>query len=156
MEKAKVLVVDKTGTLTLGQPKLTQIITDKEFEIDEILALAAALEHQSEHPLAHAIITAAKEKQLSLTTATDFEAIAGKGIIGKVKGVKIAFGNLQLMKEYGTRNTPLIESADELRAKGATVMFMAVDGEMVAILAVEDPIKSSTPDAILELQENGI
>lgn len=156
MEKVKILVVDKTGTLTLGHPKLTQIITEKEFESDEILALAAALEQQSEHPLAHAIMSAAKEKQLSFVSASDFEAVAGKGVIGKVNGVKIALGNLQLMQEYGTNNPSLIESADELRNQGATVMFMAVDSEAVAILAVEDPIKSSTPDAILELQKNGI
>ncbi|WP_454780454.1 copper-transporting P-type ATPase [Legionella sp. WA2022007384] len=156
MEKVKILVVDKTGTLTLGHPKLTQIITEKKFEADEILALAAALEHQSEHPLANAIMTAAKEKQLSLTKVSDFEAISGKGVIGKVDGLNIALGNLQLMQEYGTNNTSLIDSADELRAAGATVMFLAISGETVAILAVEDPIKPSTPDAILELQKNGI
>ncbi|WP_454785286.1 copper-transporting P-type ATPase [Legionella sp. WA2024007413] len=156
MEQVKVLVVDKTGTLTLGHPKLTQILTDKEFEADEILALAAALEHQSEHPLANAIISEAKEKQLSFAKVSDFESISGKGVIGKVDGLKIALGNLQLMQEHGTNNPSLIESADELRATGATVMFLAVSGETVAILAVEDPIKSSTPDAILELQKNGI
>lgn len=156
MEKVNVLVVDKTGTLTLGHPQLTQIITDKEFETNEILALAAALEHQSEHPLAHAIMTAAKEKQLSLATVSDFEAVSGKGVIAKVDGVKIALGNLKLMQEYGTSNTVLIQHADELRAQGATVMFLAVDGETIAILAVEDPIKPSTPKAIDELQKNGI
>lgn len=156
MEQVKILVVDKTGTLTLGHPELTQIITEKEFEADEILALAAALEHQSEHPLANAIMTAAKEKQLSLAAVSDFEAVSGKGVIGTIDGLKIALGNLQLMREYGTNNTSLIESADELRAEGATVMFLAVAGETVAILAVEDPIKSSTPDAILELQKNGM
>ncbi|MCE0722923.1 MULTISPECIES: copper-transporting P-type ATPase [Legionella] len=156
MEKVKVLVVDKTGTLTLGHPKLTQIISEKEYEADEILALAAALEQQSEHPIANAIITAAKEKQLSFATATDFKAIAGKGIIGKVSGSKVALGNRQLMKEYGANNTSLDENADELRAQGATVMFVAVDDEIIGILAVEDPIKSSTPDAILELQKNEI
>ncbi|KTD42208.1 copper-transporting P-type ATPase [Legionella parisiensis] len=156
MEKIKVLVVDKTGTLTLGHPKLTQIISEKEYEADEILALAAALEHQSEHPLANAIMAAAKEKQLSFVSATDFKAITGQGIIGKVGGSKVAFGNQQLMQEYGSNNTSLVESADELRSQGATVMFMAVDGETIAILAVEDPIKSSTSDAILQLQKNEI
>ncbi|HHF7376111.1 copper-transporting P-type ATPase [Legionella bozemanae] len=156
MEKVNLLVVDKTGTLTLGHPKLTQIISEKKYETDELLALAAALEYQSEHPLANAITTAAKEKQLSFATATDFKAIAGQGIIGKVDGSKIALGNWQLMQEYGSNNTSLVESADELRAQGATVMFMAVDDETIAILAVEDPVKSSTPDAILELQKNEI
>ncbi|PWY55049.1 haloacid dehalogenase [Legionella qingyii] len=156
MEQVKILVVDKTGTLTLGHPKLTQIITEKEFEADEILALAAALEQQSEHPLANAIMTAAKEKQLSLAAVSDFEAVSGKGVIGKIDGLKIALGNLQLMREYGTNNPSLIERADELRAEGATVMFLAIAGETVALLSVEDPIKSSTPEAILELQKNGI
>ncbi|CAM3050965.1 copper efflux ATPase [Legionella steigerwaltii] len=156
MEKVKVLVVDKTGTLTLGRPKLTQIITDKEFETDEILALAATMERQSEHPLANAITTVAKEKQMSLGTVVDFEAVPGKGVIGTVNESHIALGNLQLMQQYGSGQTALIERADELRAQGATVMFMAIEGETVAILAVEDPIKPSTPQAIDELQKNGI
>ncbi|MCW8409890.1 copper-translocating P-type ATPase [Legionella sp. PATHC035] len=156
MEKVQVLVVDKTGTLTLGRPKLTQIITDKEFETDEILTLAATMEHHSEHPLAHAIIAAAKEKQLSLSTVINFESIPGKGVIGKVNESLIALGNLQLMQEYGSAQTSLSERADELRAQGATVIFMAIAGETVAILAVEDPIKPSTPEAIDALQKNGV
>ncbi|KTC78843.1 copper efflux ATPase [Legionella cherrii] len=156
MEKVQVLVVDKTGTLTLGRPKLTQIITDKEFETDEILTLAATMEHHSEHPLAHAIIAAAKEKQLSLSTVMNFESIPGKGVIGKVNESPVALGNLQLMQEYGSAQTSLIERADELRAQGATVIFMAIAGETVAILAVEDPIKPSTPEAIDTLQKNGV
>lgn len=156
MEKVQVLVVDKTGTLTLGRPKLTQIITDKEFETDEILTLAATMEHHSEHPLAHAIIAAAKEKQLPLSTAMNFESIPGKGVIAKVNESPVALGNLQLMQEYGSAQTSLIERADELRAQGATVIFMAIAGETVAILAVEDPIKPSTPKAIDALQKNGV
>ncbi|MCW8400573.1 copper-translocating P-type ATPase [Legionella sp. PATHC038] len=156
MEKVQVLVVDKTGTLTLGRPKLTQIITDKEFETDEILTLAATMEHHSEHPLAHAIITAAKEKQLPLSTVMNFESIPGKGVIAKVNESSVALGNLQLMQEYGSAQTSLIERADELRAQGATVIFMAIAGETVAILAVEDPIKPSTPKAIDALQKNGV
>ncbi|KTD53691.1 copper efflux ATPase [Legionella santicrucis] len=156
MEKINVLVVDKTGTLTLGQPKLTQMITNKEFEADELLALAAALELHSEHPLAHAIISAAKEKQLTLATITHFEAVPGKGILGQVNKIPIALGNMRLMQEYRMEDDSLIHQADELRSQGASVMFLAVDGRVVAVLAVEDPIKPSTPEAIQILQKNNI
>ncbi|KTC89562.1 copper-translocating P-type ATPase [Fluoribacter dumoffii] len=156
MEQVKVLVVDKTGTLTLGHPKLTQIITEKEFEADEVLALAATMERHSEHPLANAIVAAAKEKQLSLTTVADFEAIPGKGVIGKINDSRIAIGNLQLMQEYGDTPSSLNDRAVELRAQGATVMFMAVGSKTIAILAVEDPLKPDTFKAINELQKNGM
>ena len=156
MEKVNVLVVDKTGTLTLGRPRLTQIIIDKEFEENEILALAAALERQSEHPLANAIMTAAKEKELPLKEVIDFEALSGKGVIGKVNDVQIALGTIRLMQNYGMSNASLMNQADAFRSNGASVIFMAVAGETVAIFVVEDPIKASTPDAILELQKNDI
>lgn len=156
MEKINVLVVDKTGTLTLGQPKLTQIITNKEFEADEILVLAAALEFHSEHPLAYAIMSAAKEKQLSLPMVTHFEAQSGKGILGQVNNVQVALGNIRLMQEYPMVDHILIQQADELRSEGASVMFLAVDGHLAALLAIEDPIKPSTPEAIRALQKNNI
>lgn len=156
MEKINVLVVDKTGTLTLGQPRLTQIITNNEFEADEILALAAALELHSEHPLANAIMSAAKEKQMSLATVTHFEAITGKGVLGHVNEVQVALGSIRLMHEYRMKDESLIQKADELRSQGASVMFLAVEGDVVALLAVEDPIKPSTPDAIRALQKNNI
>ncbi|ANN96364.1 TPA: copper-translocating P-type ATPase [Legionella pneumophila] len=155
MEKVNTLVVDKTGTLTEGHPKLTRIVTD-DFVEDNALALAAALEHQSEHPLANAIVHAAKEKGLSLGTVEAFEAPTGKGVVGQVDGHHVAIGNARLMQEHGSDNAPLFEKADELRGKGASVMFMAVDGKTVALLVVEDPIKSSTPETILELQQSGI
>ncbi|WP_172468426.1 copper-transporting P-type ATPase [Legionella gratiana] len=156
MEKINVLVVDKTGTLTLGQPKLTQIITNKEFETDELLALAAALEFHSEHPLAHAIMSAAKEKHLSLATVTHFKALPGKGILGQVNNVHVALGNIRLMQEYRIEDDSLIHQAEELRSQGASVMFLAVEGHVAALLAVEDPIKPSTPEAIRALQKNNI
>ncbi|HAU1734148.1 TPA: copper-translocating P-type ATPase, partial [Legionella pneumophila] len=155
MEKVNTLVVDKTGTLTEGHPKLTRIVTD-DFVEDNALALAAALEHQSEHPLANAIVHAAKEKGLSLGSVEAFEAPTGKGVVGQVDGHHVAIGNARLMQEHGGDNAPLFEKADELRGKGASVMFMAVDGKTVALLVVEDPIKSSTPETILELQQSGI
>lgn len=156
MEKVNVLVVDKTGTLTLGKTRLTQIITERQFEADELLALAAALERQSEHPLAHAIMTAAQEKQLSLASVTDFEALSGKGVLGTVNEVPVALGPLRLVQEYGAPEASLIEQDEAFLAQGASVLFMAVALATVAILVVEDPIKPSTPKAILELQKNNI
>ncbi|STX44587.1 copper transporting P-type ATPase [Legionella donaldsonii] len=156
MEKVNALVVDKTGTLTEGHPKLTQIITADEFEEDEVLAWAAALENNSEHPLANAIVAAAKEKKLTLSHVSEFNAPTGKGVTGIIEGRSIGIGNAKLMQEFGVHSNLLVAKADKLRAEGATVMFMAVDGKAAAILAVEDPIKATTPDAIRELQEDGI
>ncbi|MCL9682885.1 copper-transporting P-type ATPase [Legionella maioricensis] len=156
MEKVNTLVVDKTGTLTEGHPKLTQIITADEFEEDEALAWAAALESNSEHPLANAIVAAAKEKKLTLSHVSEFNAPTGKGVTGIIEGRSIGIGNTKLMQELGVHSNLLVAKADKLRAEGATVMFMAVDGKAAAILAVEDPIKATTPDAIRELQEDGI
>ncbi|HFL3324563.1 TPA: copper-translocating P-type ATPase [Legionella pneumophila] len=156
MEKVNTLVVDKTGTLTEGHPKLTRIVTDDEFDEEAILTFAASIEHQSEHPLATAIVMAAKEKQLSLGTVEDFEAPTGMGVVGKVNGHRIAIGNARLMQEHGSDKLALFEKADELRSKGASVMFMAVGDKTVALLVVEDPIKSTTPETIRELQQSGI
>lgn len=156
MEKVNTLVVDKTGTLTEGHPRLTHIVTAFGFNEDEVLALAAALEHNSEHPLANAIVLAAKEKKISLVKVENFEAYTGKGVVGTVNGRSVAIGNTRLMQELGAKNDALLTQAEELRAEGATVVFMAVAGSLVATLAVKDPIKASTPEAIRELQAHGI
>lgn len=156
MEKIDTLVVDKTGTLTEGHPKLTQIVTVEGGNQEEILALAAALEHQSEHPLANAIIIAAKEKKLSLAPVLNFDAPTGKGVTGTVNHHHVAIGTNRLMQELGVKNSTLLSKADTLRAEGASVMFMAVDGKEAALLVVEDPIKESTPRAIRALQDSGI
>lgn len=156
MEKINTLVIDKTGTLTDGHPKLTQIVTIEGFAEDEVLMLAATLEHNSEHPLANAIVMAAKEKNITLESVSNFNAPTGKGVIGTINGRHVAIGNTQLMHEIGATNDMLSARAEALRAGGATVMFMGVDGETVAIFAVEDPIKASTPAAIRELQHMGI
>ncbi len=156
MEKVNTLVVDKTGTLTEGHPKLTQIVTDQGLNEEEALVLAASLEHQSEHPLAKAIVSAAKEKQLTLDPVQDFDAPTGKGVIGKVNGHRVAIGNIKLMQEHGNDNVSLFEKADEFRGKGASVMFMAINDKTVALLVVEDPIKSTTPETIHLLQQSGI
>lgn len=156
MEKVDTLVVDKTGTLTEGRPKLTRIVTAEGFAEEDVLALAAALESGSEHPLANAIIMAAKEKNLTLAAVSDFDAPTGKGVMGTINGKRVAIGNARLLKELGAEDTAFMAQADVLRSQGATAMFMAIDGKAAAILAVEDPIKASTPEAIKALQAMGI
>jgi Cu+-exporting ATPase len=157
MEKVNALVVDKTGTLTEGRPQLTHIITDEAFKEEEVLAMAASLEHQSEHPLAHAIVAAAKKQELSLAPVEHFNAPTGKGVTGVVSGRRIVVGTSRFMQESGATDNPaLTKKADEARAAGASVMFMAVNGSIAALLVVEDPIKSSTPEAIRELHQCGI
>lgn len=156
MEKIDTLVMDKTGTLTEGRPKLTQLITTQQFTEDEVLPFAASVEHYSEHPLAHAIVTAAKEKNLPFVPVSDFEAITGKGVRGTVNNQVIVVGTAALMQELKIDFQALSNQADELRATGASVMFMAMENQIAALLAVEDPIKSSTVDAIHALQDKGI
>ncbi|APF03268.1 TPA: copper-translocating P-type ATPase [Legionella pneumophila] len=156
MEKVNTLIVDKTGTLTEGHPKLTHIETSEDLDESQALLLAASLEYYSEHPLANAIVKAAKEKQMSFSSVHNFEAPTGMGVVGKVNGHQVAIGNAKLMQEYGSDNASLFEKADKFRAKGSSVMFMAVDGKTVALLVVEDPIKSTTAETINTLQKKGI
>ena len=156
MEKVNTLVVDKTGTLTEGHPKLTRIITADGFTENEVLAYAGALEYHSEHPLAKAILSAAEEKKIPLDDVSNFDAPTGKGVTGLVNGFHVAIGNTRLMHELNATDDDLYVSADALRAEGATVMFVAVDGKVAGLLVVEDPIKASTPDSIRELQGMGI
>lgn len=156
MEKVQILVVDKTGTLTEGHPKLTRIITAEGFEEDEVLALAAAVESNSEHPLANAILKTAKEKKIVQFAVSNFNAPTGKGVTGLVSGRQVALGTTRLMEEFGASNEDLFAQADSLRAAGATVMFLAVNKKLAALLVVEDPIKESTSTAIHELQNMGI
>lgn len=153
MEKANVLVIDKTGTLTEGHPKLTKIITVNGFKEDEILSLAASLESNSEHPLADAIVLGAKEKNLPILSVLEFDEPVGKGVVGIVSGKKIAIGNVHLLKDIAP---DLLAKADDLRSQGATAVFMAVDGKCAAILVVEDPIKATSFKAIKELQQMDI
>lgn len=156
MEKINTLVVDKTGTLTEGRPVLTHIMTTDGVDENEVLTLAASLEHNSEHPQAFAIVTAAKEKNIALEPVTNFNAPTGKGVIGTIGRRLIAIGNDKLMREKGIDTDSLLAQADTYRSEGASVMFMAVDHQLAAILVVEDPIKRNTPNAIDELQKNGI
>lgn len=156
MEKINTLVVDKTGTLTEGRPVLTYIMTTNGFKENEVLTLAASLERNSEHPQAFAIVTAAKAKNIVLKTVTNFNAPTGKGVIGTVSGRLIVIGNDKLMQENRIDTASLLAKADAYRAESASVMFMAVDSQLAAILVVDDPIKSNTSNAIHELQKNGI
>lgn len=156
MEKVNVLVVDKTGTLTEGHPKLTHIIAAEGFAEDEILALAAAVESNSEHPLAKAIVNAAKAKNIPQCMISNFNAPTGKGVTGIVNGYHIAIGNDKLMQVLDTHNNDLFTQAAKFRAEGATVVFISVDRKPAALLVVEDPIKENTSSAIRELKRMGI
>lgn len=156
MEKVDTLVIDKTGTLTEGKPKVTQIIPASGFTGDELLTLAASLEQGSEHPLAHAILVAAKEKFLNLSPAEGFDSPTGKGVTGTVNGKAIALGNKFLMEDSGLDVSSQSGQADELRSDGATVIFMAVDGKAAGLLAIDDPIKETAPAAISQLKALGI
>lgn len=159
MEKVTTLVIDKTGTLTEGRPKLTQTMIVNRFKEQKILALAASLEHHSEHPLAKAIVAAALLQEIPLSEVSNFVAATGKGVTGTVSKQHVAIGNIRLMQELGVNSNIsniLVPEADKLRAEGATVMFMAVDYQVEAILAVADPIKAGSLDAIRTLQDEGI
>ncbi|SFD93618.1 Cu+-exporting ATPase [Nitrosomonas sp. Nm166] len=156
MEKIDTLVIDKTGTLTEGKPTVTNIVTTEGLTEYALLSLAASLEQSSEHPLAHAIVTAAKEKSLDLSTADGFDAPSGKGVTGKIKEQTVLLGNIVLMQEHAVDISSLTTQADALRADGATVIFIAVDGKAAGLLAIVDPIKATTAAAIRALQQQGI
>lgn len=156
MEKVDTLIVDKTGTLTQGRPALTDIITADGFSDNELLTISAALEQGSEHPLAEAIVRAAHDQDLELPKALDFEAVTGKGVKGQVSGAQVALGNNKMMEAMGADITALLEGADNLRSQGATAMFVAVDGVAAGVIAVSDPIKETTPEAIQNLHKAGL
>lgn len=155
-EKVDTLVVDKTGTLTEGKPRVTAVIPADGFEADELLRLAASLERGSEHPLAGAILEAAKEKGLKLGDVQDFNAPTGKGVTGTVDGKRVVLGNATLLAGLGIDVGQLTHRAEERRAEGATVILAAVGGRVAGLLAIADPIKTSTPDAIRVLKADGI
>jgi Cu+-exporting ATPase len=150
------LIVDKTGTLTMGKPKLTDIVVLGDVAEAELLSLAAALERGSEHPLAEAIVEAAEAANAVPQEASDFEALTGKGVRGTIDERSVALGNTAMMKEMGLDTGATEEKADALRAEGKTAMFIAADGTLVGIVAVADPIKDSTAQAIKELHALGL
>ena len=156
MEKIDMLVVDKTGTLTEGKPRLMSVIAAKNFSEEEVLILGASLERASEHPLAAAIVKGAEEKSLKLTAGEQFESVTGQGVRGRISDRQVALGNAKLMAAQNIDTTPLQKQADELRLEGQTVMFVAVDGELGGFISVADPIKSSTPEALKALHDAGI
>ena len=150
------LIVDKTGTLTEGRPKLTDVVAAEAFAEDDILVLAGSLEKGSEHPLAEAIVTGATERDIGLKQATDFDAVTGKGVRGKVDGRDVSLGNRAMMDDRGIDVGALAEKADALAGEGKTAMFVAIDGGAAGLLAVADPIKATTADAIRDLHESGL
>jgi Cu+-exporting ATPase len=156
MRQIDTLVVDKTGTLTEGKPQLVTVVVADGGNEMELLHLAASLERGSEHPLAAAIAAGAKKRGTEVSSAEDFSSITGKGVTGRVDGRKVALGNRQLLKDLGIAPGSLAEQADELRAAGQTVMFVAVQGEAAGLLGVADPIKETTPEAIRQLHAEGI
>jgi P-type Cu+ transporter len=156
MEKIDTLVVDKTGTLTEGKPKVVAIVAASGFEEADILHLAASVERSSEHPLADAIVRAANEKNLDLGKVEEFDSPTGKGATGKVNGKSILLGNANFLASRGIETQPLHEQGESLRADGATVINIAVDGKLAGLFAIADPVKPSTPDALKALAADGI
>jgi Cu+-exporting ATPase len=156
MEKINTLVVDKTGTLTEGKPKVVSIVPDAGFQEVDILRLAASVERSSEHPLADAIMRAAKERNLTLATVEEFDSRTGKGVTGKVEGKTVQLGNSAFLKSLAIATASLEAEAEKLREDGATVINIAVDGVLAGVLAIADPVKASTPDALKALAAEGI
>ena len=155
-EKVDTIVVDKTGTLTEGKPRLTLVEPVSGFTEDVVLRLTASLESVSEHPLARAIVEGARERGTTLTTVSDFASATGKGVSGVVEGRKVTIGNLRQMEDLGVNVSGVRSRADELRAKGQTVMLVAIDAKAAGVIAVADPIKESARDAIKDLKAHDI
>ena len=156
LQKVNTLVVDKTGTLTEGKPRLSEVVTIPGTERRDILRLAASLERASEHPLAAAIVTAADKEGVRLSSTEEFRSITGRGVVGIVDGLSVALGNLKLLEELSIDASSLRTRAEELRREGHTVMFVAVDKRAAGLVAVADPIKASTEDALEILHREGI
>ena len=156
MAAVDTLIVDKTGTLTEGRPRLTDVIRLGDLGEKDLLAVAAALERGSEHPLAEAIVEGAVSREVGMQTASDFEAITGKGVQGRVQGRTAALGNTAMMTVLGLDASLAEARADALRSDGKTAMFVAVDGQLAGIVAVADPIKASTAEAIRTLHQLGL
>jgi P-type Cu2+ transporter len=156
MQKVDTLVVDKTGTLTEGKPKVQQVIAVSGHTESEVLSYAAALEKMSEHPLAQAIVSYAQEKQAPSLRVEQFESITGKGVSGRVGGKPAVLGNIRLMEESGIDATPLASASQRLRELGQTIMLVGVERELLGIISVADPIKSTSAEAIAALREAGV
>jgi Cu+-exporting ATPase len=156
MERVDALVVDKTGTLTEGKPAVTAIVPAAGFEEAEILRLAASVERASEHPLALAIVEAADARGVATAPVSDFDSPVGRGAIGTVEGRRIVLGNAKFMAEHGEEAAALAEAAEDLRREGATVIFVGIQRRIAGAIAIADPIKPSTPEALAALKADGI
>jgi P-type Cu+ transporter len=156
MEKVDTLVVDKTGTLTEGKPKVVSIVTSAGFGEDDLLRLAASVERASEHPLADAIVRAAKERDLTLANVEEFDSPTGKGVTGKIDGRNVLLGNVGYLQSLRVETRSMEAQAEALRGDGATVINIAVDGQAAGLFAIADPVKPSTPAALKALSEEGI
>jgi P-type Cu+ transporter len=156
LEKIDTLVVDKTGTLTEGKPRLISVIPAREQDQGELLFLAASLERGSEHPLAAAIVSGAEQRGVKLADVREFRSITGKGVVGSVDGKQVALGNRKLLEELNVDPGDVWDQSEELRKDGQTVMFVVVQGAVAGMLSVADPVKSSTPEAIQMLHKDGI
>ncbi|MBA2544186.1 MAG: heavy metal translocating P-type ATPase, partial [Deltaproteobacteria bacterium] len=156
MRSVDTLVIDKTGTLTEGKPRLVAVVPTEGHDEATLLRLAASLERASEHPLAAAIVGGAKGRGVTLAEVADFESVTGKGVRGTVDGKRVALGNRAMMDADGVDAGSLVERAEVLRGDGQTVMFVAVDGKLGGLVGVADPIKNSTPDAIRALKAEGL
>ncbi len=153
--KVDTLIVDKTGTLTEGKPKLVAVLPEEGHDEKEVLRLAASLERGSEHPLAEAIVAGAEDRGVALSEATDFEAVTGKGVTGRVDGRAVALGNARLMADLGLDGGALATTADARRDEGETVMFVVLEGQIAGLVSVADPVKETTPEALKALHEQG-
>jgi len=156
LREVDTLVVDKTGTLTEGRPAFGEAVAAEGFDAGEVLRLAASLDQGSEHPLADAIVAAARERGMALAPVEEFESTSGIGVRGRVEGRRLALGNTALMREAGVDPAPLADRAEALRGEGASVMHLAVDGALAGLLSVSDPVKASTPDALAALHAAGL
>lgn len=156
MRKVDTLVVDKTGTLTEGKPRLVAVEPGLGFSAEDVIQLAASVERGSEHPLAAAIVQGAESRAIRMLPVENFSAISGKGVTARVNGSEVALGNTRLLQELGIDQSRMHDQAEHMRTDGPTVMFMAVNGKLAGLLGVADPIKETTPEAIRELHAEGL
>ena len=156
LERVDTLVVDKTGTLTEGKPKVVAVVPAQGISESEVLRLAASVEKASEHPLARAIVDAAAERKIGLADVTDFDSPTGKGALGTVEGRKVALGNTHFLGELGVVTAALDADANRLRQDGATAIYVATDGKVSGVIAIADPVKATTPDALKALTAEGV
>ena len=156
LRKVDTLVIDKTGTLTEGRPSFERAVPAPGFDADEVLRLAASLDQGSEHPLAETIVRAARERNMTLDRPGNFDSASGIGVRGQVGGRQLALGNTTLMEQINASVTAMVPQAEALRAEGASVMYLAVDGQLAGLLAVSDPVKQSTPEALATLKAAGL